>query len=270
MLILDRRRTSTFRHALRLLHYRELLLNLTARDLKIRYKQSALGIVWAILQPFGLMVVFSIIFSHFVRIKTSGIPYPIFSYVALVPWTYFSNALTFGVSSLVSNSNLLTKIYFPRELFPLASLVATFVDFLVASSIFAAMLLYYHIGLTVEVLWLPVIILLQLAFTLGVLLILSTANVFFRDIRLVLPFLLQLWMYVTPIIYPLSVVPARYRIFFWLNPMTGIVDGFRRTIVQGQSPDLRLLGFTAGASLGLLIAGYSLFKRLEMQFADVI
>jgi lipopolysaccharide transport system permease protein len=265
-----RQQTYPFNDILQLLRYRELLMNLAARDLKIRYKQSVLGIAWAVLQPFALMVVFSIIFSRFVHIKTSGIPYPIFSYVALVPWTYFSNALTFGVASLVTNSNLVTKIYFPRELFPLASLLATFVDFLVASSIFAAMLLYFHIGLTAQIIWLPFVILLQLSFSLGITLILSAGNVFYRDIRLVLPFVLQLWMYVTPIIYPLSVVPPRYRLLFWLNPMTGIIDAYRRTIVQGLAPNLHLLTFTAASSLALLLAAYYLFKRLEMQFADVI
>jgi len=148
MLALDRDKRSLPQHVLRLLRYRELVVNLAIRDLKVRYKQSLLGVLWAILQPFALMVVFTLIFSIFVKVKTPGIPYPIFSYVALVPWTYFTNALSLGVNSLVGNANLVSKIYFPREIFPLASLLASFVDFLVAAAIFAGMLLYYHIGLT--------------------------------------------------------------------------------------------------------------------------
>jgi lipopolysaccharide transport system permease protein len=266
----DRERHALLYDVSQLVNYRELLLNLAARDLKIRYKQSLLGIAWAVLQPFALMVVFSVIFSLFVKVKTPGIPYPVFSYVALVPWTYFANALTLGVSSLVGNANLVGKIYFPREVLPLASLVGCFADFLVAATIFAGMLLYYHIGLTLQVLWLPGIIVLQMAFMFGVMLILSAANVFYRDIRLLLPFLLQLWMYVTPVIYPLSVIPPRFRWLFSLNPMTGVIDGYRRVIVQGQAPDFHLLSFTALSAVVLLGIGYRFFKGVEMQLADVI
>jgi lipopolysaccharide transport system permease protein len=270
MLAVEREHDSLLHHAARLIDYRELLLNLAARDLKIRYKQSVLGVAWAVLQPFALMVVFSVIFSLVVKVKTPGIPYPVFSYVALVPWTYFANALTFGVASLVGNANLVGKIYFPREVLPLASLVACFVDFLVAASIFAGMLLYFHIGLTLQILWLPVLIALQIAFMFGIMLFLSAANVFYRDVRLLLPFLLQLWMYVTPVIYPLSEVPARLRFLLWLNPMTGVIDGYRLVIVQGQPPDFRLLALTGVISLAVLLLGYRFFKGVEMQLADVI
>jgi len=247
-----------------------LVLNLAIRDLKIRYKQSLLGVAWAIVQPFALMVVFSVIFALFVHVKTPGIPYPVFSYVALVPWTYFANALSTGVGSLAGNANLVSKIYFPREIFPLASLLASFADFLVAASIFVGMLVYYHIGLTVNILWVPLIVIVQMAFMFGLMLILSAANVFYRDVRLLLPFLLQLWLYLTPVIYPLNLIPARYRLFFLCNPMTGVIDAYRRVIVQGQPPDLRLLAVTAGVSAILLALGYRFFKRVEMRFADVI
>jgi len=257
-------------HVGRLARRRELLFNLASRDLKIRYKQSALGVAWAIVQPFALMVVFSIVFSLFVKIKTPGIPYPVFSYVALVPWTYFANGLGTGVSSLVGNANLVSKIYFPREIFPLASLLASFVDFLVAATIFAGMLLFYRIGLTPEVLWVPVIVLVQMAFMFGLMLVLSAANVFYRDVRLLLPFLLQLWMYVTPVIYPLALVPPRARPLFWLNPMTGIIDAYRRVIVQGQPPDAYQFLFAVVVSLVLLALSYRFFKGAEMRFADVI
>jgi lipopolysaccharide transport system permease protein len=170
----------------------------------------------------------------------------------------------------VANANLVGKIYFPREVLPLASLVACFVDFLVAATIFAGMLLYYHIGLTLQLLWLPVLVALQMAFMFGVMLFLSAANVFYRDIRLLLPFLLQLWMYVTPVIYPLSVIPARYRWLFSLNPMTGVIDGYRRVIVQGLAPDLHLLSITTLSAVVLLAIGYRFFKGVEMQLADVI
>jgi lipopolysaccharide transport system permease protein len=270
MLALNREPRSLPYHLRCLTQYRELVYNLAARDLKIRYKQSVLGAAWAILQPFALMVVFSVIFSLFAKVKTPGIPYPVFSYVALVPWTFFTNTLSCGVGSLVNNSNLVAKIYFPREIFPLASLLACFVDFLVAATIVAAMLLYYHIGLTPQLLWLPLIVLLQMAFMMGLLLTLSAANVFFRDIRLLLPFLLQLWMYVTPVIYPLTVMPARYRLLFSLNPMTGIIDAYRRVIAQGVAPDSWLLLVPMVSSLLLLALGYRVFKGVEMQFADVI
>jgi lipopolysaccharide transport system permease protein len=270
MLVRNRELRSLPYHVRRLAQYRELVYNLAARDLKIRYKQSVLGAAWAILQPFALMVVFSVIFSLFVKVKTPGIPYPVFSYVALVPWTFFANTLSFGVGSLVNNANLVAKIYFPREVFPLASLLACFVDFLVAATIVAAMLVSYHIGLTPQLLWLPLIVLLQMAFMMGLLLVLSAANVFFRDIRLLLPFLLQLWMYVTPVIYPLTVMPARYRLLFSLNPMTGIIDAYRRVIAQGVAPDSWLLLVPMVSSLLLLALGYRVFKGVEMQFADVI
>jgi lipopolysaccharide transport system permease protein len=216
------------------------------------------------------MVIFTVIFSLFVKVKTAGIPYPIFSYIALVPWTFFSNSLTFGVPSLVTNSSLVSKIYFPREIFPLASVLGSFVDFLIASTILAGMLLYYHISPTLHVLWLPLIVFLQILFTSGILLVLSAANVFYRDIRLLLPFLLQIWMYVTPIIYPLSSVPARFRLWFLINPMTGLIDSYRRVVIEGKGPDFGLLGITAAVSIVVLVAGYAWFKRVEMDFADII
>lgn len=270
MLALDRDRRSTIQDLKRLVQYHELLYTLALRDIKIRYKQSVLGVGWAVIQPFVLMVVFSVIFSLFVKVKTPGIPYPIFSYVALVPWTYFTNTMSNGVSVLVTNATLVSKIYFPREIFPLAILLASFVDFCVASLIFAGMLVYYHIGLTWQILWLPLVVLLQVLFQYGLILVLSAANVFYRDIRLVMPFLLQLWLYVTPVIYPLSVIPQRYRPIFYLNPMTGVIDAYRRVIVQGQPPDFGLLAISAVLSLILLALGYRYFKGVEMQLADVI
>lgn len=261
---------SLARHLTRLLAHRELLFNLARRDLKIRYKQTVLGVAWAVLQPFALMLVFSVIFSFFIKVKTPGIPYPVFSYVALVPWTFFMNGLNGGVMSVIAQANLVAKIYFPREVLPLASLLSAGVDFLMAGLVFAIMLLYYRIPLTLEIAWLPLLVILQLMFMSGLLFVLSAANVFYRDVRYVVPLVLQLWMYVTPVIYPLSVIPARYRLFFDLNPMTGIIDSYRRTILQGQPPDFGLLTITAVVSLVLLVAAYTFFKRVEMHFADIL
>jgi lipopolysaccharide transport system permease protein len=261
---------TVLRHLALLVARRELLFKLAVRDLKVRYKQSVLGIAWAVAQPFALMLVFSVVFSFFVKIKTPGIPYPVFSYVALVPWTYFVNGLTTGTNSLVANSNLVSKIYFPREISPMAALLAGFVDFLVASLIFAGMLLYYHIGVTLKMLWLPAIVVLQVALMLGITLMLSAANVFFRDGRLLMPFALQIWMYVTPVIYPLTLVPARYRTLFSLNPITGIIDAYRRVTLEGQTPDPGLLAYAAAATCLLLAVAYRVFKSVEMRFADVI
>lgn len=254
----------------RLCRQRELLLNLTARDLKVRYKQSLLGGVWAVVQPLSLMVVFSAVFSLFIKVQTPGIPYPIFSYVALVPWTYFANTMSIGVGSLVANANMVAKIYFPREIFPLASLLAGFVDFIVAATIFVGLLLWYRISLSMEILWLPLIVFVQVALMFGLLLVLSAANVFYRDVRLLLPFLLQLWLYLTPVIYPLTVIPARYRALFYLNPMTGIIDSYRRVLVLGIPPSPGLLAITLPLAFLLLVGGYVFFKRVEMLFADVI
>jgi lipopolysaccharide transport system permease protein len=257
-------------HVAHLVERRELLFNLAARDLKVRYKQSMLGIAWAIVQPFSLMVVFSLIIPSFGQIKTGGVPYPIFSYVALVPWTYFANGLSSGAGSLVANAGLVAKIYFPREIFPLASLMASFVDFLAAAAIFAGMLLFYRIPPSPALLWLPVLVLLQMALMFGLMLVLSAANVFYRDVRFLLPFALQLWLFVTPVIYPLAQIPSRYRTLIAINPMTGIIDSYRRVILQGQSPSSILLSFTAMAALLLLAGGYAFFKTDEPQFADVI
>lgn len=263
-------RPSLVDHLRILMRYQELLVSLSMRDVKVRYKQSLFGIVWAVLQPFMLMVVFSIVFSLFVKVKTPGMPYAVFSYVALVPWTYFSRGLTNGVMSLIANSVLVTKIYFPRELFPLAALVSGFIDFAVSAVIFVGMLVFFHIGVGFALLWTPLIVLVQMALMLGLMLLLSAANVFYRDVYQTTPFLLQLWLYITPVIYPLSLVPARFHLLFALNPMTGLVDAYRRVILQNRAPDPRLFTYAAVVSLVLLVLGYAFFKKVELQFADVI
>lgn len=257
-------------HVAHLWHYRELLRSLALKEVRVRYKQSVLGTGWAVLQPFALMVVFTAVFSRFLHVQSEGVPYPVFSYTALVPWTFFASSVSFAVPSIVNNMNLVTKIYFPREIFPLAAIGACFVDFAIAATIVAALVLWYHVGVTWTALVVPVLILLQVMVAVGVALIASAINVFFRDIRFVIPLVTQVWMYVSPVVYPLSEVPERFQAFYMLNPMAGIIDGYRRVILHGQLPDWGALGVTAAISLMLVIGGYAFFKRFEMQFADII
>ena len=258
-------------HARELWRHRELLWLVTQREIKVRYKQSALGIVWAVLQPLSLMVVFTVFFSWFARMQSDGIPYPLFSYAALLPWTFFSTSLTFAIPSLIANSHIITKIYFPREIIPLASVLAAFVDFVIASGIFVALLAFYRVPPTWNLLYVLPIVAIQIAFTAGVCLLLSALTVLYRDVRHTLPLLIQIWMFVTPILYPASVVPQRWRgWYFSLNPMAAIIDGYRRTIVQGIAPQLKYLVLAAVVSVLLLWAGYKYFKSLEKEFADIV
>ena len=266
----SRRPTSLVGHLRKLYDYRELARSLTLKEVRVRYKQSVLGAGWAVLQPFALMVIFTAVFSRFLHVKSEGVPYPVFSYVALVPWTFFSSAVGQGVPSIVSNMGLVTKIYFPREIFPLATIGACFVDFSIAATIVAALIIWYKVGITWTVLLVPLLVLLQAIVAVGVVLIASAINVFFRDIRFVVPLATQMWMYVSPVVYPLSDVPARFRPYYMLNPMAGILDGYRRVVLHGQTPDWGALGITAAVSLALLVGGYAFFKRVEMKFADII
>lgn len=253
-----------------LYQYRELLFSWTKRELKLRYKQSLLGGMWAILQPLILMLLFALVFSIFVRLPTDGIPYPIFAYTALLPWTYFATSLSFGAPSLVSNMNLVTKIYFPREIIPLASIGAALVDFIVASVVLVLLMLYYQVPFHVTLLWVPILILIQTIFIIGVSLFASILNAFYRDVRFVVPLALQVWMYATPIIYPLSSVPDWLRPFYLLNPMAGLVDSYRRVILKGLQPDPAALGIAIVMALVMILVGYFYFKRSEGVLPDVI
>jgi len=250
--------------------YRELLLAWTIREIKVRYKQSLLGAAWAILQPLSLMVIYTIVFSFFIRVPSDGIPYPLFSYTALLPWTFFAACLSFGVPSLINNTNLVTKVYFPREIFPLASIGASFIDFLVASFLFIGLLIYYHAPLGYALVWLPVILCGQILLSTGVVLFASAVNVFYRDVRFVIPLAIQLWLYASPVIYPVSIVPEQFRIAYMLNPMAGIVDSYRTVLLLGQTPNPQYLGIALAISAFVFVAGYIFFKRVEMNFADVI
>ena len=253
-----------------LYRYRDLLIMWTLREIKVRYKQSVLGAAWAVLQPVALMLTFTLLFSVFAQVPSEGVPYPIFSYTALVAWTFFSTSLTFAIPSLVNSLNLVTKVYFPREILPLASVGAAFVDFAVASVVFVALLLWYQVPPSWALLWVPFLILLQVVLVLGVVLPSAAINVFYRDVRFIVPVALQLWLYATPIIYPIQMVPSALRPLYALNPMVGIVDSYRRVILHGQMPELGYLSISAVVSVFLFAVGYLYFKHAEGVFADVI
>ncbi len=249
---------------------RELLWIWSMRDFKVRYNQSVLGALWAILQPFSLMVVYSIIFSVFIEVPTDNIPYPVFAYAALLPWTFFANSLNFAIPSLVNNMNLVSKISFPREILPLSAIFVCAIDFLIASSIFVLMLLVYRVPVGVYALLVPLALAVQIILTFGISLLASAVNVFHRDIRFIVPLALQVWMYLSPIIYPASRVPPQWRPVYFLNPMAVLIDTYRRLVLYNQPPDWLHLGIAAFASVVLTVLAYRYFKRAEREFADVI
>jgi len=257
-------------HTKELYDHRDLLRMWTLREIKIRYKQSVLGAAWAILQPLVLMLMFTAVFSVIARVPSDGIPYPVFSYTALLPWTFFSTSISFAVPSLVGNMKLVTNIYFPREVLPLASVIAAFVDFSVASTVFLLLMVFYRVPLHLTLLWVPLLVATQIALILGVVLFASTLIVWYRDIRFVVPLAVQLWMYASPIIYPVSLVPERWRALYMLNPMAGLIESYRRTILHGQPPQALYLGWAALVAVALLLLGYRYFKRSEARFADEI
>jgi len=250
--------------------YRELLYFLIWRDVKVRYKQTALGAAWAIIQPFFTMVVFSVVFGRLAKIPSDGLPYPIFAYCALLPWQLFSHALTESGNSLVANERLITKVYFPRLVIPLSAVVAGLVDFAIAFVILLVMMAYYGVTPTVAVFTLPLFLLLALGTALGVGLWLSALNVQYRDVRHTIPFLTQFWLFATPIAYPSSLVPEPWRSFLGLNPMAGVVEGFRWALLgTARAPGL-ILVVSVAAVLALLVSGLYYFRRMERIFADVV
>ncbi len=250
--------------------YRELILFLTWRDLKVRYKQTLFGASWAILQPFLTMVVFSIFFGNLAEIPSDGVPYPIFSFTALLPWTLFSKALQDASISLVASSHMITKIYFPRMILPLSAVLAGLVDFFIAFAVLIGMMFYFGIMPTANVWMLPLFLLLALITAIGVGLWLSALNVLYRDIGYVIPFLTQFWMFITPIAYPSSMVPEKWRAIYAINPMAGVVDGFRWALMgTGQPPGLMTL-VSSLVAVVLLISGMFFFRRMERLFADMV
>jgi lipopolysaccharide transport system permease protein len=254
----------------RLVHCRDLLYTLSVHRLKVRYKQSLLGPVWAILQPLSLMLIYTIIFSRIFRIPTNGAPYALFAYTALVPWTYFATGLSTGTNSLVTHSSLITKVYFPREILPLTYVVAALVDLLVATVVLSPLMAYYDVHLTVRAIYAIPVIGILTVFIVGVSLVLSAIQVRYRDIGVALPLVLQVWMFATPVIYPLSIVPVKWRSLYLLNPMAGIVESFRRVVLLGAQPELQALATSAVISAILLPAAFVYFKHVEATLADVV
>ncbi|MFL6195575.1 MAG: ABC transporter permease [Thermoanaerobaculia bacterium] len=249
--------------------YRELLAFLVWRDVKVRYKQTLLGAAWAILQPVATMVVFSLFFGRLAGVPSEGIPYPVFSLAGLVPWTFFSQGITQAANSLVGNQSLITKVYFPRLAIPAASVLSGLVDFALAFLILLGIMLGYGIVPSARALWIPALLVLALVTALGVGLWLSALNVRFRDVRYVLPFLAQIWLLATPIAYPSSLLSEPWRTVYGLNPMAGVVEGFRWALLGTAAPG-PILAASALAALALLASGALYFRRMERTFADVV
>ncbi len=255
---------------LRLAQYRDLLYTLSIHRIKVRYKQSVLGIFWAILQPLSMMLIFTFIFSLIARMPSEGAPYAIFAYTALLPWNYFSSAVANATNSLVSHSQFVTKVYFPREILPITYVVSALFDFAVAATLLIGLMGYYHVRPTLNAFYAVPIILVLTCFALAMSFILSATQVRIRDVGVAVPLLLQLWMFATPVIYPLAAVPAWLRPAYMLNPMVGVIENFRQVILRGAAPDLRSLGLSALISAVLLVVGYLYFKHVEATMADVI
>jgi lipopolysaccharide transport system permease protein len=250
--------------------YRELLYFLIWRDVKVRYKQTALGAAWAILQPIFTMIVFSLFFGRLGKMPSDGIPYPLFSFAALVPWTYFSHGLSQASNSLVGSANLIKKVYFPRLSIPIASVASGLIDFMLAFLVLIGMIVYYGIVPTINVIWLPLFLLLTLITALGVSLWLSALNVHFRDVRHVIPFLTQLWLFATPIAYPSSLLSEPWRTLYSLNPMVGVVEGFRWALLGTSTAPGPMIIVSSTAAVVILVSGVFYFRRMEKTFADVV
>ncbi len=249
--------------------YRELLYFLVWRDIKVRYKQTLLGAAWAIIQPFFTMVVFSIFFGRMAQMASNGYPYPIFSYTALLPWTYFSGALSLAANSLVGSGGLITKVYFPRLIVPVSSVLSGLVDFAFAFLVLIGMMVFYGYAPTVYTILLPLFLLLALVTALGVGLWFAALNVKYRDVRYLIPFLTQFWLFATPVVYPSSLLEQPWRTLYGLNPMVGVVEGFRLALLGDRPPELMIL-VSAIVSILLLISGVYYFRRTEDTFADLI
>jgi lipopolysaccharide transport system permease protein len=250
--------------------YRELLYFLTWRDVKVRYKQTALGAIWAILQPFLTMVVFSVFFGKLARIPSEGIPYPIFSFAALVPWTFFANGLNMSSASVVGSANMIKKLYFPRLVVPISSVLGGLVDFVLSFAVLVGMMLFFKVTPTRSVMWLPALVVLALVTSLGVGVWLSALNVRFRDVRYTVPFLTQFWLFATPIAYPSSLLPEPWRTLYGLNPMAGVVEGFRWALLGTNTAPGPIIIVSSAAALVVLVSGLYYFRRMERTFADIV
>lgn len=250
--------------------YRELLFYFVWRDIKVRYKQTVLGASWAVIQPVFTMVIFSLFFGRLAQVPSDGLPYPIFSFTALVPWTFFANALTLASNSLVTNANMLKKIYFPRPAIPIATVLAGLVDFALAFIVLLGMMAFYRIAPTINVLWLPFFLLLAVCTAMGGGFWLSALNVQFRDVRYAVPFIIQAWLFATPIAYPSSIVPEAWQPIYALNPMVGVVEGFRWALLGTDTAPGLMIIVSSLVSVLLLVSGFFYFRRMERSFADVV
>ncbi len=250
--------------------YRELLYFLVWRDIKVRYKQTALGAAWAIIQPFATMVVFSLFFGKLAQIPSDGVPYPIFSYAALVPWTFFAYGLSQSSNSLVGSANLITKVYFPRLVVPISAVLGGVVDFALAFTVLLGMMVFYGIVPTANVVWLPALLLLAFVTALGIGFWFSALNVKFRDVRYMLPFVVQFWLFATPIAYPSSLLPEPWRVLYGINPMAGVVEGFRWALLGTETAPGSIIAVSSLVAVGLLVGGAFYFRRMEKTFADVV
>ncbi len=250
--------------------YRELLYFFVWRDIKIRYKQTAIGAAWAILQPFLTMLIFTLFLGHLAHIPSGGLPYPIFYYSALLPWMYFASALQASTNTIVDNQRLITKVYFPRLALPLSSVLSGLMDFAVSFVMFAAMMVYYRIVPTGTALWVPFFLLLAVLTALGVGLWLSALNAIYRDVRYVVPFLTQFWLFASPVAYPASLVPAKWRWLYGLNPMAGVIEGFRWSLTGHGDPPGRLILISSLVVVAVLLSGIAYFQKVETTVADVV
>ena len=253
-----------------LLQYRELLYFLVLREIKAKYKQTVLGIAWSILQPLCMMTVFTVVFSFFAKLPSDGVPYAVFAYCALLPWQFFAGVLGKGVGSLLSNQNLVQKVYFPREIIPFAITLSAIVDFAIGGGVFFGLLWFYGVPIGFHSLAIVPVFIIQVIFVLGLILVLSPMNVFYRDVSHIIPLLIQVWMYATPIIYPLSIVPERFRTFYLLNPMAGVIDGYRKILLHQTAPDFGALLLAALVSCATFVAGLLYFKHVEFKLPDVM
>jgi lipopolysaccharide transport system permease protein len=250
--------------------YRELLYFLVWRDIKVRYKQTVLGAAWAIIQPFSTMVVFSLFFGKLAKMPTDGLPYPLFSFAALVPWTLFSNSLTQSSNSLVGSAHLITKVYFPRMVIPIASVFSGTLDFFISFVVLLGMMAVYGIFPTWNTLWLPLLMLFALVSSLGVGMWLSALNVQFRDVRYIVPFLTQIWLFATPVAYPSSLLPEPWRTIYGLNPMVGVVEGFRWALLGSATAPGPIVVVSSLVAVSILVGGAFYFRRMEKHFADIV
>jgi lipopolysaccharide transport system permease protein len=250
--------------------YRELLYFMVWRDLKVRYKQTLLGLAWAVIQPLMTTLIFFLLFGKLAKMPSEGFPYPLFTYLGMMAWTYFAGSMNYASNSLVNNAALISKVYFPRLILPISGVFSLLPDFIIASAVGIGMMFYFDITPTWSILLWPVLTIPMILVVLGISLILSALNVRYRDIKYVIPFLIQSWLFMTPVIYPTSIIPERFRFLILLNPMTGIIDAFRATALPGKELEIIPLGISLGIGLLVFFIGLTIFNRAEREFADII